>query len=484
MSLFKKSISSLSLIRTFLPKIWRRLAPLVLSDRLRTTLMLLGLGAATAAVSIGVALKITPTQQVSIVGQTVQVGASTPSLSFSGPGQLDIFGQRLPTTVDFAGPIRPRLVLTNITLDSQLASIFASHHPSISTELVGNALSSGWKRYFMWETGVAGTCSILLVGALSGWWRVSWRRTLILVGSGLIFVEALNLGAVMVTAYTAPSKLSKVGSLEGLVGKSVLATVEPAPGQPKPQVKAVVLGDSTAAGFGNPIVNNPTGIQKACQLSSDSYAEDLAAVNGWNVLNLACTGATIREGILGPQYLGNLTVPPQLAEAEKATNASVLIVSIGADDMHWSAMVELCAVSKTCSSKALTTFFQQQLSSFTTSYYELLKQLAAIPSHPEVIINLYYNPFDASKTCLAATGLSTPKQKSLISMLDAMNSVLSKGAKASSFQSVQPSFSGHALCDSQPYVQGLRSPAPFHPNAAGELAIAFADEHAIQTGAK
>lgn len=460
------------------PKSW------MISGGLKKALLIFVLALATAAVSIGVALAITPTQQVSVVGQTVQVGASSPSLSLSGPGQLDIFGQRLHTTMQFAGPIRPRLVLTNITLGSQLASIFASHHPSISTAVVGNALVSGWTRYFIWETIIAGVCSLLVVGALAGWWRIPWRKTLLLLASGLAFVEAVNLGAVMVTAYSVPSKLSRIGSLEALVGKSVLATVEAVPGQPKPKVEAVVMGDSTAAGLGNPLVNNPTTLDKACKRSSDSFAQDIAAVNGWKVMNLACTGATVNAGILGSEPVGNVTAPPQLAVAKKATDASVVIVSVGADDLHWSAMVELCAVSRTCSNKAEETYFQQQLSSFTTNYYELLKQLAALPSHPRVIINLYYNPFDPSKSCLSGVGLDPSKEKTLISMLDALNSVLAKGAEASSFLSVQPSFSGHALCDSQPYVQGIRSAAPFHPNSAGELAIALADEHAIQTQVK
>ncbi|HXP54367.1 MAG TPA: hypothetical protein VN847_05405, partial [Streptosporangiaceae bacterium] len=46
---------------------------------------------------------------------------------------------------------------------------------------------------------------------------------------------------------------------------------------------------------------------------------------------------------------------------------------------------------------------------------------------------------------------------------------------------VRPDFTGHALCDADPYVQGVGSPAPFHPTAAGELAIALADEQALRT---
>jgi hypothetical protein len=47
------------------------------------------------------------------------------------------------------------------------------------------------------------------------------------------------------------------------------------------------------------------------------------------------------------------------------------------------------------------------------------------------------------------------------------------------FTPVQPRFDGHELCTSQPYVQGLRDNAPLHPTAAGELAIALADQQAL-----
>jgi len=54
--------------------------------------------------------------------------------------------------------------------------------------------------------------------------------------------------------------------------------------------------------------------------------------------------------------------------------------------------------------------------------------------------------------------------------------VLAKGAAQFGFSSPQPDFAGHQLCTPQPYVQGLNDAAPFHPTAAGQLAIALADQ--------
>ena len=159
--------------------------------------------------------------------------------------------------------------------------------------------------------------------------------------------------------------------------------------------------------------------------------------------------------------------------------ASVVIVSIGANDVGWSEMLRACAASTGCANKAVTAYFQQQLHGFAARYLQLLQALSELRGHPMVVVNLYYNPFDQAARCLAGVGLGTAKQKTLVSLLDALNSVLAKGATAFSFTAVQPSFAGHGLCDPEPYVQGLHGAAPFHPTVTGELAIALADEQAV-----
>ena len=432
-----------------------------------------------AALSISVALLVTPMQRVSLAGQTVGVGAAAPSLSPAGPGELDLFGQRLPTTLRFAGPVRPRLALTHITLDRQLATVFAPHRPS-PEHAIGNALASGWKRYFAWEIAISAGCALLLAGAVAGWSRLPARRTVVLLAAMLAFVEVVNVGGIMTTAYTAPSRLSHVTSITALAGRAPLPAVPPAPGPPTPRVQVVVMGDSTAAGIGNPRPAHPSRLDRACQRSAGTYAVDLGEINNWLVRNLACSGATIPGGILGPQPLGAATAPAQFAVAKQATHASYVIVSIGADDLGWSALLQLCTVTTTCDDSASTAYFQQRLASFTVGYYELLRRLAALPSNPAVLVNLYYDPFDTSQHCLDGVGLTPAKERALTGLLNALNSVLANGARATGLIAVRPDFTGHALCDPEPYVQGLRGRAPFHPTLAGELAIALADAQALQ----
>jgi len=443
----------------------------------------LGVGLLVAAAAIALALVVTPLQDTQIAGEEIGVGAAAPTLSLSGPGEVDLFGQRLPTTLDFAGPVRPRLTLAHITLDRQLASMFDPGHGTVPASVaIGHALATAWTHYFAWEAALTGAAALLLTGALCGWARFPLRKTLALLAAGLALAEVANLGGIMITAYTAPARLEQVGSLTGLVGQAQLPTVAKLSGPEKSKVQAVVLGDSTAAALGNPLVAHASAPDHACRRSSEAYAADLAAVNDWDVLNLACSGATIADGILGPQQTGSLTVPAQLAQARAATNAQLIIVSIGANDVGWSGLVGLCAAAKSCADSASTAYFQQSLNRFASQYYQLLEQLSTLPSHPRVLINLYYDPFDTTQACLNGHGLDPAKESQLVTLLDALNQVLANGATAATATPVQPDFTGHALCDANPYVQGVGSPAPFHPTAAGELAIALADEQALQAG--
>jgi len=429
--------------------------------------------------AIAVALQVTPLQTVTVAGQVIQVGATSPNLSWSGPGEVDLFGQSLPTNIRFSGPVRPRLQLSQITINSELTTFVEGAHGAGVERILGARLADGWKRYFAWETAVVGAGTLILVGALAGWRRVPYRTTLWLLAAGLLIAEALNVGAIMITTYTAPDRLRRVHSLNELVGSLTHPPrIDPA-GRPLRRVQAVVIGDSTAAGAGLTPAPGVSGNARACGRSLDSYAADLSDVNGWKVLNLACDGATISRGLLGPQEQNGVRLPPQLAEAERASRASVVIVSVGADDLGWAAEVRYCSVTPTCNDKATAAYFQQQLASFSKDYLDLLSRLAVLPGHPQVIINRYYNPFGAQPGCLSRAGLTQANLQTLTSRLATLNTVLAKGAAQFQFSSPQPDFAGHQLCTALPYVQGLSSPAPFHPTAAGQLAIALADQAAL-----
>lgn len=432
-----------------------------------------------AVIAIAVATRITPMQTVSVAGQVIRVGATAPGWSLAGPGEVDLFGQSLPTTMRFPGPLRPRLVLAQISINGELTSFMRGSSPAGAKRALGSLLADGWIHYFAWETTLAGLGATVLLGAVAGWRRLPYRTTRKLLAAGLVITVAVNVGAIVVTASQAPGLLRRVHSLNQLVGSAPPPPVH-AGGRPLRGVQAVVMGDSTAAGAGLPAATGSSRLSRVCGRSSDSYAQDLAAVNGWQVLNLACNGATIAHGLLGPQDRHGRVIPPQLASAQRARDASVVIVNIGANDLGWSDMVAYCAVATRCDDRATTAYFQQRLATFSKDYLELLSQLATLPGHPHVIINRYYNPFGPQQGCLRPVGLTPAKLAILTSRLATLNAVLGKGAADFGYSSPQPDFAGHQLCTSQPYVQWLTDPAPFHPTVLGQLAIALTDQAVLR----
>jgi lysophospholipase L1-like esterase len=427
--------------------------------------------------AIWLALRVAPLQTVSAAGQTAQVGATMPNASLHGPGELDLFGQVMATQPDFPGPIRPRLALEHITIDPQVVQVLRDAGPSKVAITLSQQLAAGWERYFLWETLIAvGFAVIPLVAFAAVRKRPKmWK----LLAAGIAVVIAVNLGGIALTASGTPQVLRSVKTLDDLVGVDPLTGTAPA-GPPQPGVQAVVIGDSTASGWGLPWGPNPTAEDQACGRSPESYAADLAAANQWNVLNVACGSATIENGLLGPEVLYNGDIaPPQLPQAAAATHAKVVIVSVGADDLSWSVMTQLCAAQTVCDDKVSNAYFTQLLNTFTRNYYQLLADLDELPAHPAVLVNQYYSPFGSSVACLQQYGMTPAKVKVLSARLAQLNKVLQQGANLFGFGVATPRFTGHELCTSDPWVQGPTDAAPLHPNAAGELAIALADQQAF-----
>ncbi len=262
-----------------------------------------------AAVAIGVALVVTPMQTVTVAGQVIKVGTTSPRLSLSGPGEVDLFGQSLPTVVRFTGPVRPKLALTQITIDSELANFAQGSSPRSATHLLGSRLDDGWTRYFSWEAGIAGLAALILTGAIAGWRRLPAGPTARLLVVSLVITQLINLGSIVLAARGAQQALGQARSLNALVGSDPPPPALNAAGPLLPGVQAVVIGDSTAAGAGLALVADASRIDRACGRSSDSYAEDLARANNWRVMNLACNSATISHGLLGPESKDGLSVP-------------------------------------------------------------------------------------------------------------------------------------------------------------------------------
>src|SRR5207237_783326 len=179
-----------------------------------------GVGVGRAGGSLALGVLVAAMLRVTVAGQVIQVGVSAPDLSPSGPGQVDLFGQSLPTDLRFTGPVRPRLQLSQITINSELTTFVEGARRGGAERVLGARLADGWKRYFAWETAVTGAGALVLAGAVAGWRRLRRPTTIKLLAAGLLVAESVNAGAIMITTYSAPALLRQVHSLSGLVGSA------------------------------------------------------------------------------------------------------------------------------------------------------------------------------------------------------------------------------------------------------------------------
>lgn len=482
-------------------------------------------GRAARAVALGIlgllslliALAVTPPVDVAVLGQDVQVGAVAPStsLDWSGPGEADLFGAgAVPTVQQFDGPVRPRIEWRRFNRDAAASAFIQTSTEdgprtiTDATSALGAALARGWIAYFgrlVVVAGLVGALGYLVVvalGAIAQGPRARVRTAPHRVwplALSVLLAMGFTFSAAALTVLSAREQLAGVSTLADLVGTAPLVPPPSAVGPPRTDIEVVVIGDSTAAGVGNAAIADPSETDIACGRSRDAYAMVLESATDLPVENLACASATIPAGLLGPQTDRRPVIPSaQVGVLKSISSLRVVIVSTGANDIGWSDFLKYCYGLPRCDDGVSQLLIQSRLDTFRLQYAQLLQQLRDLPTRPEVIVTGYYDPFGDRFDCPAlqdplAPLISPPgygfaadpeqgdqatttaeKIDPLRSILAQLNSVLTEGAGAFGFTSVIPSFDGHELCSAQPWVQGLTDEQPFHPNAAGELAIAAA----------
>jgi lysophospholipase L1-like esterase len=462
------------------------------------------------------ALALTPPVGVTVLGQDVQVGAVTPSrsLGLSGPGVAELFGEGPVDTVQqFEGPLRPRIVWQRFNRDAaagafiQTTTADGRSQLRLDTSTIGEALARGWLTYLVRLVLVAGVLGALgylvaatALGVVHGpGGRPGRSRRLLrpMLGAALLSM-AVTLASAGLTVASARDQLAGIATLADLTGRAALVTPPSPAGPVRGDIEVAVIGDSTAAGVGNTPPAEPTDADIACARSSDAYAQVLQSATGWTVENLACASATIRQGLLGSQPRRPVTPDAQVGVLKNITSLRAVIVSVGANDIGWSDFLRYCYGLSRCDDRATQLLILSRLDTFRLQYVQLLQQLSELPTRPGVIVTGYYDPFGDRFDCPALRDPDAPavlpegygfapdaeepdptvrvgqKIEPLRSILAQLNQVLAQGAEAFGFTSVVPSFAGHALCSDQPWVQGMSDPYPFHPRAAGELAIAAA----------
>ncbi|WP_218597307.1 hypothetical protein, partial [Pseudonocardia oceani] len=457
------------------------------------------------AVGVPVTVALTPGQDLVAFGQQVTVGARAPDLSVAGPAQVVQVGN---TALDVDrlrvyGPLRPQITLGPVQRNAAAQAVLdPDAGPRLRDEAVG-AVTGAFLSWYLWgavllvgftlaaSAGAAGLRTLLVLRAesrLPGGHRPLpeiWSdcvRGARRMAAAAVVASVLAWAAAGALAYAgAVNGLRNVGSLAQLVGARQLS---PGPvGPPVGGFDGAVIGDSRVARLGGPPLPDGTPDDVACQRSTDSLAQQISALRGDRVLNLACPSATIASGLRGSQAEGGRVLPPQVGLLKQVQGLDWVAVAVGPNDVGWIDFLLYCYGVPDCADNLTQGEFDYRLAAFDRAFGELLADLNDLPGRPQIIVVTSYEPFPPDASCPDSRGpaeypgLDEEKIALLGERNDAVNDVLVNGAQAYGFDVARPAL--RPLCGAErtglgPDLQGLTDPFPFHPTGVGSLRMAAA----------
>lgn len=234
--------------------------------------------------------------------------------------------------------------------------------------------------------------------------------------------------------------------------------VAPAVGAP---TEYVALGDSYSAGAGaGAYIADGT----ECYRSTRAYPVLLGVARGVDVNLQACSGAETRD------------IPAQAAAL--STGSSFVTVTIGGNDIGFAPVISACAAPGWLADcTGAVTQARQKVSNelpgrLRTAYAEIRSKAPSA----RVVVTGYPRLFNG-RDCSLLTFFSAAEMDGLNRTGDELNAVLRREAGAAGFDFADPApgFTGHAVCDADPWINNLRldpTVESFHPNANGQRGYA------------
>ncbi|MEO8105273.1 MAG: SGNH/GDSL hydrolase family protein [Candidatus Saccharibacteria bacterium] len=277
------------------------------------------------------------------------------------------------------------------------------------------------------------------------------KKVFILVGGALLVVALISGGLLLTNKKTTPKAKSEA-----------------------PVRTYVAMGDSVAAGLGLATYSD----ESACNRTNQAYPNFVARAHNLRLISLACSGATMAKGVLGPQDVNDLSVKPQIEQLFALPKPALITITVGANDIEWLNLLARC-VSGNCGTEADTTMVNDRLNQLSNDVHSMLSQIGDHygSATPQVVLGGYYQilPPDLASNCNEMTGFSHTELLWEQSQLANLNITLATATANFSFAKFTPvSFDGHELCTATPWIQNLSSPAPYHPTAVGQSTYAEA----------
>jgi lysophospholipase L1-like esterase len=447
------------------------------------------LGVGLLAVLSGIVF--TPAKSVDTLGQHFVIRAATPSWSLTGHGEITVNTGHpqtfylLPT--QYYGPLRVHLSVDAPFQGSDLLNQAAINH-KLPPE-AANAFVQGFKSWLV-SFALVTLASGLALSAIAAFAVLLFtgkRRKALMLLARLTVVVIASLALVATLFVTGSAPISRATSLDGLVGHSTLHLSAKPAGPKLTGYNAVSIGDSRAATQGGKHIKNATKEDIDCDRSSDSLAAQIGRLKGWRVLNLACSSATIAEGLMGPQLRGGVELLSQMSRVEQMTNLDAVFVTIGPNDLWWSRAIGLCYMADVCNDNLTTPDYQALLEQFKWNYHDLLAALQGLTNgpngtHPKIVINGSYDVIQNGASCAATKGLSQTKIALLNSRNADLNQALQDGANLFRFIFIKPvlkTFCSDLSDVPGPEIRVPGDPNAFHPTDLGVSVIATDDVLAL-----
>lgn len=265
-----------------------------------------------------------------------------------------------------------------------------------------------------------------------------------------------------------------------------------------------------------------------CHVSPDAYANAVARYFEAELAQFACTGSTFANGIAAartswwtdyrPAQFGDWAAKTQLNVEYDDAAPQLVLVTLGADDMQFVAIVEHCVkngyghyfhietleCTESNPGSTIQTDFFDFLPTLAQNYRTLvqwIKERATADGDPapKIVFTNYPNPFPPNgEICNDTSYFYADQIRYLSSLVDDMNETIEETiedlddpdvAVVDASGAYTSRGVSHVWCTDDPWVYGLSiytmwepseywSQAPFHPTPEGQESIA---EHVIPT---
>jgi lysophospholipase L1-like esterase len=216
----------------------------------------------------------------------------------------------------------------------------------------------------------------------------------------------------------------------------------------------VALGDSYSSGTGT----RDYSLNSGCQRGPYAYPALIKADRpGTSLTFVACSGAKTGD-VLANQV------------QSLSTTTNIVTITIGGNDAGFSSVITQCALPLVSCNSNITTAQNYINNSLPAALNGVYTQIRSRAPNARVVV-LGYPRLFAGVDCNAGTFFSTDEMTKLNTTADMMKNVISARAAAYgfTFKDAIPAFTGHAVCSSTEWLNGLSNPTgdSYHPNRTG-----------------